>query len=598
MSFYSPMSFLFLLGLIPIIMMYLLKKQHTEIEISSNYLWEKAIRDMEANRPWQRLRKNLLLLLQIIIFIMLVLALAQPFIFSNTIKGGDLIIVLDTSASMQSTDIDESRFLEAKKDIEDIIKNKKPETNITLITMGTQPKIIASRSNDKMDLQRELNNLKVNDTTDNIKDTLSLLNAMIEDMENYQIVFFTDKDISSDLPNLNVRNINGQGDNLALSNISYSLQDNNLTVLTRVKNYSDSEYSGDLVLYIDDEIFDVKEITIKPREEKSVYWSDIPPSINIIKGELDIQDSLKVDNTRYYVVSSNEISKVLLATKGNVFLEKAISLNPGVELYKTNEVIDDVSGYDLYVYDGILPEKMPTDGNIVIINPPDNEILPIKEVNNSGELKLISDELFKYVNLDFTIGETKVFGESDWADSVLLSNDQPIMVKGEKEAQKIVGIGFDIHDTNLPLKIDFPIFIQNVLDYTLNLATQEKTSVLSGEYIDLDVLPKTKEVNVINPLGDKSRVAPPFPLVPYIDTNHTGIYTIEELYNDEVMNSYFVVNVDTQNESDLHFVQGEDGKEIQTSGNRVKSGRGIWDILLWAALIIMLLEWVVYSREY
>lgn len=529
---------------------------------------------------------------------MLVLALTQPYIFSDMMSEGNLIIVLDSSASMQSTDIEKSRFHSAKKEINEVFNNIKPETKVTLISMEIQPRIIVNGSTDKVTLQRKLESLKVSDASDNVKDTISLLKAMVQDMDNYQIVFYTDKDIEFELENMRVKKINGQGDNLAISNISYTFENDKLVVLTRIINYTDREYSTDVILYADNEIFDVKEIVLEPKEEKNVYWTNVPKSINTIKGELDIQDSLQLDNERYHVVSSNEISKVLLVTKGNIFLEKAVGLNQGVELYKTNEIIEDISGYDLYIYDGLLPDTLPVDGNIIMINPPENDVVKIINTSSSGELKLIDDGLFKYVNLDFTIGKTKVFEEADWSESVLLSNGAPIIMKGDMKSQKVLAMGFDLHDTDFPLKIDFPIFIQNALDYTLNLSSQEKVTALAGEYINVNVLPKTTEVYVTNPMGEKDKVGPPFPVAPYINTNHKGIYAIEEKFDSNIVKSYFVVNVDTHSESNIYSDLVDTDGEVNTAQNKVRAGRDLKNILLGVALILLALEWVVYNRGY
>ena len=67
-------------------------------------LWRDLIRDRTANAPWQRLRRNLLLLLQLLILALLVLALARPTLPLEGQIDGNLIVLLDTSASMGATD--------------------------------------------------------------------------------------------------------------------------------------------------------------------------------------------------------------------------------------------------------------------------------------------------------------------------------------------------------------------------------------------------------------------------------------------------------------------------------------------------------------
>jgi Ca-activated chloride channel homolog len=105
MSFLAPLSLLWLLLLAPIILFfYLLKLKRREVEVSSVYLWSQLIKDVQANSPFQKLRKNLLLLLQLLIVAFLVFGLARPFLSVRALGGENVVVILDGSASMQSRD--------------------------------------------------------------------------------------------------------------------------------------------------------------------------------------------------------------------------------------------------------------------------------------------------------------------------------------------------------------------------------------------------------------------------------------------------------------------------------------------------------------
>jgi hypothetical protein len=66
MSFLAPLALISALVIGPIIVaMYLLKLRREEHKVSSTFLWQRMVRDVEANAPWQKLRRNLLLLLQL-----------------------------------------------------------------------------------------------------------------------------------------------------------------------------------------------------------------------------------------------------------------------------------------------------------------------------------------------------------------------------------------------------------------------------------------------------------------------------------------------------------------------------------------------------
>lgn len=595
MSFYSPLFFLFFIGLIPIIIMYLLKKQHTDIIISSNYLWEKALKDVEANRPWQRLRKNLLLILQLLIFSLIVLSLAKPYIFSSNTSSGNTIIVLDTSMSMQGSSGETTRFDIAKKEIEKIVDNLKPDTSITIIAMDMSPNILINNTDNKELAKSQLASIKPTNSKDNIQETLSLLNSMTKDMDNYSILFYTDKWIETDIDKLFINYIDGEHRNVAIENISHSLDSSGITALTTVTNYSNEDMSFDVSLYVDDSLYDVKETSLLPGESSSIYWQNINPSARILRAEIDIEDSLMVDNVRHHIINTDSVKKILLATKGNVFLEKAISLNNNIELYKTNEISESISGYELYVFDGIVPDKLPKDGSVIMIAPTNSEFFKDASVD-SGEMKALNDELFRYVSLDFSIGKTKFIADSGWIEPVLLINDNPVIAKGKRDNQKFILIGFDFHDSDFPLQVDFPIFIQNMLEHSLNMSNQEQIAVLSGESLNLDTLPNSKEISVIKPDGQKEKLGPPFPLAPFTDTKEIGVYTIEQKLDNSTVNSYFVSNVDTHNESKYEVVSNDLREQIIERQSKVKGEKNIGNILLLIAILLFAVEWVVYNR--
>ena len=613
MSFYSPLYLIFILGLIPIILMYLLKKKHEDVVLSSNYLWEKALKDMEANKPWQKLRNNLLLFLQILTFTLIVLALAKPHIFKGNLNSDNLIIVLDKSASMKTKDVDgKTRFQKAKEDIEDIIKNTKVSTKITLISMDNKPNILISNSKDKSLIKKKLQDTSPNDSSDNIKDTISIIKSLAKDLgtNNYNVLFYTDKAINTDINNLKVNKINEQGVNVSIDNISYSKVEESITVLTTVTNHSNKEQKFDISICGDEKILDVKEVELKGKETKDIYFEGITKDINILKSEIDIEDSLDIDNVRYQVINDDSMKKALIASeKGNVFLEKAIGIHNNIEVYKLNEKLEsDLKGYDLYVFDGKIPKDIPKDGNLIIFNPPNNDMFKASAGDSKGELKLVEDELFKYVNLDFYIDKTNIIENTNWLEPIVTLNDKSIIAKGTKENQNMVVVGFDIRNTDLPLKVDFPILIQNMLDYTLNLKTQDKVEVLAGESIDINILPKTTETYIKSPSGEKQNIIG----LTYTDTITTGLYTIEQKTDNETIESYFVSNVDTLKEStdkvesyketntasdeDNKFQEKINGKSSEES--KAITGKDITNIILIIALIALSIEWVVYNRGY
>ena len=149
MNFLAPAAF-FLALLLPILVaLYLLRLRRTEREVPSVYLWRKMVRDVEANAPWQRLRANLLLLLQLLFLIALMVALARPFTWAEGAGGQALILILDTSASMGATDVSPTRLEAAKDQARSLVDSLPEGARLTVIAAGSEARVLISSSRDR-----------------------------------------------------------------------------------------------------------------------------------------------------------------------------------------------------------------------------------------------------------------------------------------------------------------------------------------------------------------------------------------------------------------------------------------------------------------
>ena len=83
--------------------------------ISSTLLWKKAIQDMQVNSPFQKMRRSLLLLLQLLILGAMLFAMARPTMETIASPGQRVVIVIDHSGSMNATDVSPTRLDEAKQ---------------------------------------------------------------------------------------------------------------------------------------------------------------------------------------------------------------------------------------------------------------------------------------------------------------------------------------------------------------------------------------------------------------------------------------------------------------------------------------------------
>src|SRR5438270_5110476 len=116
MSFLAPIAFAFAASIPVVILFYLLTRKRVVKLVSSTFPWQKFLAETQASAPFQKLRKNWLLILQIILLALTVLALSRPFFKTKATPAQLRVVILDASASMQATDERLSRFEKARSE--------------------------------------------------------------------------------------------------------------------------------------------------------------------------------------------------------------------------------------------------------------------------------------------------------------------------------------------------------------------------------------------------------------------------------------------------------------------------------------------------
>ncbi|MCR4436780.1 MAG: BatA domain-containing protein [Clostridiales bacterium] len=600
MTFYSPWSLLFLLTVPAIIALYLLKQRHREHTVSSLYLWQEVLKDMEVRSPWQKLKRNILMLLQIAATILLSLALSRPFLDTPFGKAGNVIVVMDTSMSMQASDVAPSRLEAAKRQAAGLISDLPPGTLVTLISMGGSAVIEENLSSDRSRVLDRLKGLKATYGTADREDAASLIQSMVKQYPGTQVVLFGDEALDSPGIDVKFSKLSGNGANYAVTLLSHTRSKNGISVLSRIANFSPAEEVLPVSLYADGRVFDAKNVRVKPRETVNVYWDSIPENSRQLECSIDRKDSLDADNTAWDAVNPVKSARVMLVSEKNVFIEKAAALVNSIQLFKTDfPGADNLKGYDLYIFDGYLPEKLPSDGNIMIFNPPANSLFTV-----SGEVELphvekSRHELLAYVNdYSFVVGRMKKMAVPRWAETVLNSREGPVIFAGSPDNRRIAVFGFDLHNTDMALKPVFPIMMTNFFEWLIPSEVKNIESLYPGQSIDFNLNPKAEEARVITPGGESVPVAPPFPAVAFTRTEGIGQYLLEQKTPEGKSYHYFSVNAPSERESNLASDGAASPAGAQaavSAGNVADSGFSLQSILLCLVLLLLLIEWWVYS---
>ena len=84
MSFFSPEALVFLVTLPIVVVFYLLKRRRIPRLVSSTIIWERFLNETQANSPFQKLRHNWLLIIQLILLALAIFALVRPYFSSKS----------------------------------------------------------------------------------------------------------------------------------------------------------------------------------------------------------------------------------------------------------------------------------------------------------------------------------------------------------------------------------------------------------------------------------------------------------------------------------------------------------------------------------
>lgn len=593
-----------LLVLIPIIIiMYLLKQKAVDHPFSSLFLWKEMYKNMQANTPWEKLKKNLLMYLQIATVLILIFALMSPYIKSETTSAGHVVLVLDTSGSMNTKyDDGHTRMEVAVSEAIDYVDKLPGDTSISIITSDKEAVLVLTDSVDKSLAKRRLNAIEATNYMGDCSFGMEMAESMIAQWETAEVVYFTDTYVSCKTTGGYIVDVYSEQDNAVVEYVGHGTDSEGmLTVLAKVSNFGSKELKTDINLYGDDEMLAVKEVTIPSGDSEIVYFENLVFDGKVIYAELhDVKDALTLDNGCYDVITEAAECKVLLMTEQNLYLEKAMALMDGVNVTKSNDIdgFKDFLNeeYDLYVFDGMVPAELPKNGSMLFINCECPELFTVADTLEGILLKVKDSKVTKYLE-DYSFGASKVKAMEvpGWADSFLAAGNFSAGFIGTYGTQQVCVLGMDFHDTELPLKSEFPILIYNIMNECVSTGMLSASVVNAGSIVKVSGKIDGAKPVIERPDGKNEELVGT--IVNYTGTNETGVYEVEQNADGEKLSEVFAVNF-PKNES---YIQNTPGGSSDTETSvvqaTVNTSLNLRNVIIILALILLCIEWIVYIRR-
>ena len=602
-------SALLVLGLIPIlILIHSLKPKPKQVEVTNLFLWRKALKEKRGGVRIQRIIKNLPLLLQIVAVILAALALAKPvWIYPSQIKG-DVILVLDSSASMKTRTASGIRFDQARKEALKLIDELPKEGKMLIIEAGSKPILKSAFSNDKKQLKRIVGSIQPSDAPGRIERALYLALSFM-DPERDDWTFLVTDGAGSDFKKLSgihqkVRPIliPGGKRNIGITQFEFRPEldfEDRYEIMVEVKNFNPNPVLCPIRLTLDKKTIMKKTIGLRALEKKLLifpYSGLIPGTAQVT---LEVNDDFPIDNKAYAVLNTSKDIWVLLVTKGNYFLEKLLEAYPNFMVNSVKEIIsssweDQITRHDIVILDRISPPSTEK-GNFLLIESFSPSI-PLSKIGQIADPTVLDwdrkNPLMTNLDLSGLIIESANQVKADKTLRPILESPQTgLMYSYQKGALRAVFLGFDLIKSDLPLRVAFPVMMSNIFQWLHpNKLRFSSSQMKAGKSFPIYLEPQTTNFSIRTPSGKWEKHSLESNPFRYVNTDEVGIYTVVEGEKWK----HFAVNHLDESESDIRVPTFEpltQGSAVHSTSEPIAGELPLWIIFLLSASATLILEW-------
>jgi hypothetical protein len=345
-------------------------------------------------------------------------------------------------------------------------------------------------------------------------------------------------------------------------------------ILAEVANFSAQPWTGNLEVSLNGRLLDVRPFTLAAGERKSSVFPTVvekPGVGKLIAHVAASDDALPLDNVAYALLPREPIRKVLLVTQGNWFLEKLLAADVRLrfellapEAYQPAMA----ANFDAVILDDQPVAALPESRNFLYLKQS-----PFATGGPALEQPIVTDADSQHPALRLASLEHVSFARAvemaiprepgAWKfEAPLRFGDHPLLIAGERGSQRVTALAFGLTDSDLPLRVAFPLLMANTIHWLAG------GGAVAGE--------------------DNQTIG-------QSDNQRNGFHEVKA---EDGSAAWVAVNTFDERESDLRLVKGE-----AASGGVVRAPRvvlGGWPLWPWLALAAALLftgEWWLFHRR-
>jgi von Willebrand factor type A domain/Aerotolerance regulator N-terminal len=621
----APLSLVggaFAAGGAALVALYVLKLRRRRVEVPFAHLWRRVVRNTESTALWKKLRRLISLLVQLTVLALLLFAIGDPRLAAGT-RGRTVVIVVDASASMQSTDAKPTRMEAAKEEARKLVRGLGGDDTAMLVRMDARPAPVSGFQSDDRELLREIDSLDASDAPADLERALRLAADALAGRPRPELVLIGDgawddsvlarvhlkaatkPDLSLiDLSGIDLRYlpIGNSGENAGLTAFAvrrYRANQTAYEVLVEVQSFAKTAMTRSLELRQDGEVVEVEPLKLAPGERVQRRYPNLAGEGTRLEARLGgAHDVLPLDDTAYALLPPKKKLKVLLVTGGNLFLEGALLLDENLDITKVAPAAyrnADSAKYDAVVLDGFTPDEPPTTNALYV--DPRGEHSPFA-VRGEISAPLVTEvaanhPLMRWVTLkDLNISRASKLALEPGDVAVASALRDPIIAAREKDGRKVAALGFELRKSDLPLRVAFPVLVVNALEWFGGNDGSLVASYSTAHPWRLPAPPGAAELTVRGP-GITAKA-------PVHDGRATFFGMRAGYYETEPGTRVFAANLASPSESRVEprATLTVDGQTLRApEPGKVGVRRALWAWLAAAALLLLFVEWWTYNRR-
>ena len=589
-----------------VVFLYWLKPPPQRVVVPSTLLWDRLLKEKKRNKLLDRLRWWLSLMLALIIGLSVASGMGRPELSSPGRDVRNITVVIDNSATMATRTADGfTRWEHAVAHAGRVLGQGSASGQFLILdTSGQAPPGEPGDRRSALEVLAEL--------TVSLGDEPQFPDLPEGESE---IFFISDGVLVDDAPpEATLISVFEPAHNVGITAFQVEALPSEPTrfqAFVQVKNASDVGKQTTLRLSGSNEGGIRDTLTLGPGETRgrSIDLGNFErgPVRAVVTAD---SDAFPADDYAYGFLPIRTETRVLLVTRGNVYLENVLADEPRLSLAVVSPAqYDPQVSADVYIFDRFAPPEAPGGPTLVFL-PPDVEwltqtlaVVEAPEVPGWNP----AHPVLRFVALeDLRIdraariampeegdaGPTSVVGETGRAPAAEVVVGSPLLplVLVSERPDRIVRVSFALEDSNFPLHPGFPIFLTNTLGW------------LMDEQVALARPPGQIEVPLamaaVTDLEGSDVATWPLSNRTVFMADQPGLYTVAQA-DRRLRVAVNLASTARTSVNDSGFTSDEITSAASTvlADTEVGPSEELWMAFLLLALFLVVVEWVTYHRR-